>query len=489
MIYQHRFRPTTAGRRIPRLESLECRQLLSGANLPPGITAVQLEPSAGTGQELVISFDQQYVDAINSQFSLDLATLITAYDGNKDFQLDGPSGTVFGFNDPPAVETVSTNVNTTDVIIPISTSLPAGSYQVSLNWGTNLDYLMSIVDPVPTDTFWTSLSNSSDPVAIAQLTVESNAGAKLSDATNLGPLGPTVQSELGTLDPSNVASAVDLYKFTLTPGQVWELGVSISTKSIDSHLLTTLSLFGSNGELLAQRNAGEGLPSDPNDPYLFAGLTPTPQADTYYIGVSGYGNTPYGPYGYDPAKGIPGTQGMPQPGGPFPFELSVAAQPHDQATRLVGFSLDHADSLDSSPTSMTLTFSAPIDVSSIFVPDKQETALHVVDSSGQIWPVTAEAYQPTNAQLTLIFDTPLPAGQYSLINVRLQEASPDLAGPSVVASRESLAGVLASWTGSLAAGLEECRRPWRPLALEGRRGVARGQWLFLRNDRTRTRPG
>lgn len=253
MICQHRFRPTKAGRRIPRLESLECRQLLSGANLPPGITAVQLEPSAGAGQELVISFDQQYVDAINSQFSVDLATLITDYDGNGDFQLEGPTGIVFGSGDPPAVENVSTNLNSTDVIIPISTSLPAGSYQVSLNFATNLDYLMSMVDPVPTDTFWTSLSNSSDPVTIAQLTVESNAGAKLSDATDLGPLGPTVQNELGTLDPNNVALAVDLYKFTLTPGEVWELGVSISTKSIDSHVLTTLSLFGSNGELLCMQ--------------------------------------------------------------------------------------------------------------------------------------------------------------------------------------------------------------------------------------------
>ena len=146
--------------------------------------------------------------------------------------------------------------------------------------------------------------------------------------------------------------------------------MAISTQSIDSPLLTTLSLFDSNGNLLAESNSGHGLPDDPNDPYLFAGLSPTPQSDTYYIGVSGYGNTAYGSRGYDPVMGIPGTQGMAQPGGPFPFELSVAAQPHDQATQLVGFSLDYADPLDPSPTSLTLNFSAPIDVSSLFVPDR-----------------------------------------------------------------------------------------------------------------------
>ena len=443
-----RYRPTKAARRIPRLDSLEPRQLLSGTNLPPGITAVHLETAAGAGQEeLVISFDQHYVEAITSQFSVDFATLINVYDSNNDFQLDGPGGIVFGFGHAPLIENVSTGATSTDVSIPISTSLPAGTYQVSLNWGTNLDYLFSTVDPSPTDTFWASLSNASEPVTIAQLTVQSNAGAKLADATDLGPIGPSVQNVSGTLDPDNVASAVDLYKITLTPGQVWVLGVSISTQSIDSSLLTTLSLFGPGGNLLAESNAGLGLPSDPNDPYLFAGLSPTPGADTYYIGVSGYGNTAYGPQGFDPVKGIPGTLGISQPGGPFPFELSVAAQPHDQATQLVGFSLNHADPLSPSPTSMTLTFSAAINVSSIFVPDKQESALDVVDSSGQIWPITAEAYQPSDAVLTLIFDSALPAGRYSLI-VPASGGLTDLAGEPVAAAGSALA----SWTVAGASG-------------------------------------
>ncbi len=119
-------------------------------------------------------------------------------------------------------------------------------------------------------------------------------------------------------------------------------------------------------------------------------------------------------------------------------------------------------------------------------PIKQETALDVVDSSGQNWPVTAESYQPNDAQLTLIFDEPLPAGQYSLI-VPASGGLTDLAGVPVVATGEP-AGVLASWTVARRRA-EATQRPGRPLALEGRRGLAHRQWLFLRNHHARTRPG
>ncbi len=59
-------------------------------------------------------------------------------------------------------------------------------------------------------------------------------------------------------------------------------------------------------------------------------------------------------------------------------------------------------------------------------------------------------YQPSDAQLTLIFDTPLPAGQYSLI-VPSVGGLTDLAGEPVDAAGQP-AGVLANWTVSTAAG-------------------------------------
>ncbi len=185
----------------------------------------------------MISFDQTYVDAINSQFSVDLATLITDYDGKWRLPARGPTGIVFGFGDPPAVENVSTNVNSTDVIIPISTSLPAGTYQVSLNCATNLDYLMShgrsradehVLDVAYPTPQIRSRSPSSPSSRMR--------GQHLLTQRTWGRSARPCRMSLGTLDPDNVPSAVDLYKFTLTPGQLWELGVSISTQSIDSHV-------------------------------------------------------------------------------------------------------------------------------------------------------------------------------------------------------------------------------------------------------------
>ena len=129
---------------------------------------------------------------------------------------------------------------------------------------------------------------------------------------------------------------------------------------------------------------------------------------------------------------------------PGTFELSVIAQPHVQATQLVGFSLSHEDPLNPSPTSMTLNFSAPVDVADLFTPDKQQTAFDVVDSAGRIWPVTAESYQTTSAQLTLIFNEPIPPGQYEL-TVPTSGGLTDLAGQPVVATGEP-SGVLATWT-------------------------------------------
>jgi hypothetical protein len=448
-----RDRRTATSLLASRLECLEPRRLLSASDLPPGITAVQLEklpgPAGGRGTqatELVISFDQADVNAIDSELSsffgspYDFAFLINNLDGNADIELDGPSGTVFGFADPPSVETVSSNGVVTNVSIPIDNSLAPGTYQVSLNWGSDLDFLFSMAESSATNPFWTTLASASDPATITQLTVQSDNGPTLAQATPLKTIGSTNQNVWGTLDPENVQSAVDLYKFTLAPGHLWQVGLEVSAWSIGSPLLPALSLFDGQGNLLATRNSGTGIPSDPNDPYLFAGLQP----GTYYVGVSGAGNLPDARGGYNPVTGAPGGAGLNQPGGPFPFELSLVATPHDKPTTVVSVSLNHQDHNDPSPSSITLTFSAPIDLSHLFTPDVQETALDVVDSSGHVWPITAEDFQVNGDRLTLIFDQALARGNYSLIDPAAGGLT-DLAGVPVVTPGQP-AGVLASWT-------------------------------------------
>ena len=283
MSCQLRSRPATTGRRVPRLEYLECRHVLSAVTLPAGILAVQLEPAAGSGQELVISFDQADVDEIASEFSVPLATLINFYDSNTDFQLTGPSGPVFGFSDPPSVENVVQNADSTDVIVPLNAPLPTGSYQVSLSWGSNLDFVFSQLASSETSPFWTSIANSSEPVTIAQFTVSPQIGPTLAQATNLGWIGSTVGNVAGTLNLANIKSSVDLYQFTLAPGQIWEVGLDVAAESIGSPLQPALSLFDDAGSVLATSNSGTGLLNDPVDPYLFAGLQP----GTYYVGISG----------------------------------------------------------------------------------------------------------------------------------------------------------------------------------------------------------
>ena len=68
----------------------------------------------------------------------------------------------------------------------------------------------------------------------------------------------------------------------------------------------------SNGNVLATDDSGMGLPSDPNDPYLFMG-------STGHVLCGGFRdrNLPNLSGGYNPVLGIPGTTGVSQQGGPL----------------------------------------------------------------------------------------------------------------------------------------------------------------------------
>ena len=217
------------------------------------------------------------------------------------------------------------------------------------------------------------------------------------------------------------------------------MGLAVSAHSIGSSLLPAISLLDSNGNVLETRSSGTGLPGDPNDPYFFTGLAP----GTYYVGVSGLGNLANAPGGYNPILGIPGSGGFYQPGS-LAFALSLVASPHDQPTHLVNFTLDRTDPTEASPTGITLTFSGPIDISNLFTPDTQQSALEVVDGSGQVWPITAENYDVSGDTLQLVLNQPLPAGNYTLISAP-SGGLLDLAEQPVLGELNS-SGAWASWT-------------------------------------------
>jgi len=253
----------------------------------------------------------------------------------------------------------------------------------------------------------------------------------LSGATGLGTIGSQVQSIAGSLDLS-VQENVNLYKITLAPGHFWRLGVELDAQRIGSNLSGALTLFDQSGYVLATRDAGTGLPSDPNDPYLFTGLNP----GVYYIGVSGAGNLAGQTGGYNPVTGTTGSLGQVQLGGAY--QLQVVADPADSLTQVVGSSLQQADALDPTPTGLTLSFSGPIDPNSLM----SNSPVLVYDASGLAWPVTLSSYQVN--QVSFVFDQPLPPGQYTVV-IPPSGGLTDLIGRAPVSSGQN-PGVLATFT-------------------------------------------
>jgi len=307
----------------------------------------------------------------------------------------------------------------------VDATLGTGTYQIVLVGGGLSSYLAS-TDSSTNQPLW----NSNVDQTLATFPIV-QSGAQLSGATGLGTIGSQVQSIAGSLDLS-VQENVNLYKITLAPGHFWRLGVELDAQRIGSNLSGALTLFDQSGNVLATRDAGTGLPSDPNDPYLFTGLNP----GVYYIGVSGAGNLAGQTGGYNPVTGTTGSLGQVQLGGAY--QLQVVADPADSLTQVVGSSLQQADALDPTPTGLTLSFSGPIDPNSLM----SNSPVLVYDASGLAWPVTLSSYQVN--QVSFVFDQPLPPGQYTVV-IPPSGGLTDLIGRAPVSSGQN-PGVLATFT-------------------------------------------
>ena len=401
---------------------------------PSPVTLVQPyngQQLSQTPQNLVIAFNGLNVPLLMGYLDVQI----------EELNHDGTKTPIWNLSDAPNEETDPTG---TELIVPmqefntgtfnyVNLNLAPGLYEVDLVGGTGLSYAASgAFGPGP------QLWDPTQDHEIGTFTILGQ-GATLGSATHLGVIGSTVETVWGALDPELPQSAVDLYQFTLPAGHLYQVGLAVSAHSIGSSLLPAISLLDSNGNVLETRSSGTGLPGDPNDPYLFTGLEP----GTYYVGVSGLGNLANAPGGYNPILGIPGSGGFYQPGS-LAFALSLVASPHDQPTHLVNFTLDRNDPTEASPTGITLTFSGPIDISNLFTPDAQQSALEVVDGSGQMWPISAENYDVSGDTLQLIFNEPLPAGNYTLISAA-SGGLLDLAEQPVLGELNS-SGAWASWT-------------------------------------------
>jgi hypothetical protein len=445
--------------RPPGLEPLEGRHLLSVApaeiaSTVPGDGQAVLQPP----QQLVINFDPGEINQLDDLFSGLFGTTpaqtfpaIVALDNNTygdsdEFEIDrvgagGVTTPYLGGNSLLPLQVAVTTTtdddgNTTQsqmVITPVAgdpTLLP-GTYQLDIHPGTALDTAFSFIDA---STAWTS----SQPIPIAQFTVMGQ-GITFGDATSLGDVGTTTWSVSGFIDPQSSQHQIALYQITLPQGNLWQLNAQVLAQAIGSPLEAGLAIFGSDGNLLAASIPGDGLAPFSNDPYLSKGLEP----GTYYLAVSDFDNVPGLSGSYDLQTGTPGTAGFEDSGGAF--QLHMIATPVVGSTTLTSDTLQYGDSLEPSPTGLELTFSGPVDLTPLFLPDQQETALEVVGASGQVWPITADSYQAATNTLDFNFDEPLPAGSYSLV-VPAQGGLTDLSGLQVVVPAGNPPGVLASWT-------------------------------------------
>ncbi|MFO0910687.1 MAG: hypothetical protein U0794_20455 [Isosphaeraceae bacterium] len=429
----YRYPQRRAGRCHPRLERLENRLALSSVPSdplePPWVVPssfTESTPSTELGPFLtIVSTDPGPSDLVNgalTEVSVEFDRPIDPWSiGVNDvvIQVERDGAWVAASDElSPPMESV--DATGTRLILTPSAPLGPGRYRLVLPTGSLLmgaDYSM-LEDP--------GYDQVLGEFSIAQ------EGVTLDDALAVDGVGGAPILVAGSLDLATNPGAVQVYRFEVPEGHHWRFGAEVVAQSIGSSLQSTLALFDAQGRLLA--SSSHGRPSAPNDAYLFAGLEP----GTYYVAVSGYGNVPGLPGGYDLVSGTVGTSGTPQPGGDF--QLALVADPADSAVRFLGFQLNWADRQADSPTSLTLTFSGLLDIDSLRGAGAPGFA--VVGEDGASHPIALVALNEPAAQYQFLFDEPLPVGRYT-IRV-LEGGATDLAGFQPVGERGG--AILAAFT-------------------------------------------
>jgi hypothetical protein len=412
-------------RHFPRFDSLEGRVVLSGGGSPgdtslSGVlagTTADISPQAEQGPLGVNLVDP----APNSVLTASPVSLLLEFnrpifpdtvDNDVVVVQTDARGNPIAFTSP---ESLTLDQSATQLTASLTDVLAPGHYQV---------WILGTSDIMDLDGNY--LTDGTTNLVVGQFDV-AVPGVGLADAVDLANPGSTPEEVAGALDFQTPSQAVSLYRIQLDPGHLWRLGLEVTPQTDSETLDTALALFDDQGQLIA--SDAVGLPDAPQDPYLFSGLQP----GTYYVGVSGVGNLPGLPGGYNPATGSPGSVTQTQNGGPF--TLYLVADPVATPPSVLGFTLDHADPTDSAPTGFTLAFSRAIAVTAQFG-DREPSlsnAIEVVDQAGQSWPVQVSNYSESDAKISYLFDTSLPPGHY-LVKLPEQGGLTDLAGLSPVAA-------------------------------------------------------
>jgi methionine-rich copper-binding protein CopC len=405
MIRTRRQRPARRRRRDARLETLEERFVLSTDTLAPYLSVIATNPADGSRltagpSTVTFTFDRPIFDGTQ---------------GFTDFQIDAVT------SDNQLVPLIDPNVGVEEDLDPTGTQLtvvldsplPAGNYELFLSALNMLSGADGSVTNTPTDQY------------LASFTVLL-PGTTMADAVDLGRATSNQITDTSSLDFSTNPTAVQLYKFTLTPDHFWRVGAEVSSARQGSPLRPALTLFNDLGQPIKYGSIGRA--NDAIDPYFFDGLP----AGTYYLGVSDSNNVPGLSGGYNIVTGDPGTQSNTDPGGAY--TLALAADPADVPSALIGFRVDHADPSAPTATGFELQFSSPLNAygGTGSIDAALTNGIDLVDQSGKLWQVAATGYTDYEGKVSYIFVNPLPVGHYT-VELAATGGLTDLAGKAPTA--------------------------------------------------------
>ena len=222
-----------------RWEGLETRCLLSGGDI------WTLNPQTPVTLGFVGAGDPNTID-------------LTRFDPNAPAVIinGSPTEIDLGFSSPTAFFTSPGDVDLQESLNGTWTSVLNPSSQLTNSFdgsslqlipGTNLSNgLYRLVLPANTD-----FNVNPTDETFAEFKVALPQGATLSNAINLGTIGPNVTQAKAALDFQTNPADVKLYKITLPAGHFWQLGTEVDATRLNGTLQTAISLFDSQGNVIA----------------------------------------------------------------------------------------------------------------------------------------------------------------------------------------------------------------------------------------------
>lgn len=372
------------------LDALEVRRLLSAATLQIGTDVLSVVPTSL--DRVTVTFSPAIDLSLLDTAALDLVSLIDGEPGDSVFAYM-PPGPILAANDGSSIT------------FTLGGELEPGDYAILFLGQSGLRFADG-----------SAVDGSDSPMTIRSFQVRDDLpsetmppGVTLAGAIDLPQLSNAVQTLTGTLDISDPARSVALYRLIVPEGHAFDFGAEVrvaGTTPTDPQILPRL-LDASGSPLSILELAG-----GPQSAYrgLFASLP----SGTYYVAISWSENPPASALrpGFDVRTGEPGLM---FPGSsPLSYGLHFVASPQATAARVIDARLDRADPLTLTPSGFTLDFSSAVVAQGAVDPETAElrNGVELVGPDGSISLPRLIGYEPGSARLTFLFPTRPAPGRY-----------------------------------------------------------------------------